>query len=165
MANFDTKFNPYVAMITKPTGKNELQAAADGMLDFFAQRDKNELKDMKMEDLEAKKRDEKKLAMFGSSDKTLGAFAREHGNFETASGVDAAHKIRIDRAKMRLNEKKVDAKANKKPKTSSDTYYAPSFNPRAFSAEDEKQTPAPEAQKKTVTVYKDGKPIVYTVEG
>ena len=164
MAKFDTAFNPYVSMITKPTGENEIQAVSSGMLDYLKTRDKNKLDEMEMGDLEAKRRDEKKLAQFGASGKTLGAFSREYGNFETAAGINAANKMRLDRAKQRLLEQK-ESRLASKPSTKTTTATAPSFNASAFSTDDDTQQTAKVSPAKTVTVYRNGKPVTYTVEG
>jgi hypothetical protein len=173
MAKFDTAFNPYVSYITKPTGENEIQVAAGGVLDYLDRRDKKKEDELKTQDREALRRDNKRLAQFGTSDMTLGAFSREHGGFETAEGISAAHKMRMDRAKQRLNEKKA---MQPKGKTS-EAGYVPPANPSVFekarslsSSQSTKETASPSGAKpnapaKTVTVYKDGKPVTYTVEG
>lgn len=166
MARFDTTFSPYVSAIIKPDGENVVQAASSGVLDYFKLRDQKKEKEIEMQDRDALRRDNKRLALFGAADTTLGAFSRENGSFETAEGISAAHKIRMERAKQRLNEfKATHPKGSGRGASSaqSSVTSAPSFNPAAFSAPvkpTETKTPT-----KTVTVYKDGKPVTYTVGG
>ena len=158
---FDTKFNPYVSMITKPTGENEIQAASNGMLDFFKLRDQNRVNDVKIENIEAKQRDDKKLAKFGASNMTLGAFTRENGNFETDAGISGAHQIRMDRAKQRLLEKKVDSPRQVR---TTDPEPAPAYNPSAFKIGKKEESAPSVSPAKTVTVYKGSEPVTYTIE-
>lgn len=175
MAKFDTQFSPSVTYgLLQKNVPNGLQVASAGILDYLDRRDQKKEDELKTQDREALRRDNKRLAQFGTSDMTLGAFSRENGGFETAEGISAAHKIRMDRAKQRLNEEKA-----RQPKGSAKTgqpAYVPEANPSVFNnikslvSPDPVKAQTPVSTKsatpaKTVTVYKDGKPVTYTVEG
>ena len=102
--NIDDKFSPYLAVHLKPNENNALTLLGKGAVDYADMREEDEIKEIKMEDIKAKVRDDKKFASLQGFAGGMGAFTREHGAFETAAGASAAEGLFRGRATDRMKE-------------------------------------------------------------
>ncbi|DAB40298.1 MAG TPA: hypothetical protein CFH81_08875 [Sulfurovum sp. UBA12169] len=162
MAKFNTKFDPYVSQVTKPTEGNMFSALAVGLSGFDKAREDTEIREINMDELQKKRRDDKKLAALASYEGPRSAFMRQHGDFETASAAMDAENIFKSRAAQRIAAEQLAQKNS--AKTQPKALQAPAIDYGAFgfgkneTAPKEPdqpaatQTPKPSAPKKTVTL-------------
>ena len=168
----DDRFSPTIAQLARPGSTNTLSILGSGLLAFNKNQKDNELRDIKLQDIQDQRHDDKQLADFASSGKSLRQWQEEGNGFKTSKGVLAANALLKQRAAERLKERKFNLQAGrtallnkatrKRMNKPSHVSMVPTttFNPAAFKTD---TVTAP--QNKTVTVYKDGKPVTYTVKG
>ena len=191
----DDRFSPAVAGLGAPSGKNTLGILGAGLAAFQDNKDQLEeardnkvFKDIKLQDVKDKLADEKQIVKYqehldgGGNRRTW----LEGGNsFLTSFGVSNAEKIDRDRAVLRLKESKNSAYIRKMNKATSTKRTRGARRARgavgsayrvnagasvgAGALADYNKSlatpPAPTPVTKTVTVYKNGKPITYTIGG
>lgn len=174
----DDRFSPGLAQLAKPSSSNALTILGGGLLAFDKSQKESALHDIRLQDIQDARHDDKQLAAFASSGKSLRQWQEDGGVFKTSKGALAAQNLLRQRAADRLKERGFELKAQRLALLNKATRQkaqkreeTPSFNPDAFYTKEERQeshaptTTTPSVETKTVTVYKDGKPIVYTIEG
>jgi len=102
----DDRFSPTIAAIGRPSKFNFLTVLGTSAADYTKMREDDEIKDIKIDEIKKKVRDDKKFAALQSYDGGLGAFTREHGVFETSAGASAAEDLFKGRAAQRIAEGK-----------------------------------------------------------
>jgi len=185
----DDRFSPAVAGLGAPSGKNTLGILGAGLAAFQDNKDQLEeardnkvFKDIKLQDVKDKLADEKQIVKYqehldgGGSRRT---WLEEGNSFLTSFGVSNAEKIDRDRAVLRLKESKNSAyirkmnraRSTKRTRGAVGSAYrvnaGASVGAGALADYNKSLAtpPAPTPVTKTVTVYKNGKPITYTIGG
>lgn len=173
---FKTRLDPRLIQLAQPTGTNAFGIIGAGLTQFDKQQKEDEVRTLNMEEHRNKVKDDKALLDFnkhldeGGSKRT---WYENGGAFATASGATAADEMVKRRAlekmkQTRFNMSMSRARQQKKRSSVGASAVQPTFNPSAFGIPQGKQAVATSPAKtltKTVTVYKDGKPMTITVKG